>query len=120
MPLTGPSSILLALMASGFNGQRFSFHGYLPRDKKERSARIRELETRALRQDQTQIFIETPYRNVQLMEALLDTCHQDTKICVAMDLTLPGESVITRTISQWGKIDFRNMHKRPAVFLLYY
>ena len=118
VPLTGPSSILLALMASGFNGQNFTFHGYLPIEKSERAKKIREIERTARERDQTQIFIETPYRNRQLLEALAQTCNGLTRICVALDLTLPTEQISVRTAKEW-KGDHPEIHKRPAVFLLY-
>lgn len=118
VPLTGPSSILLALMASGFNGQSFTFHGYLPIEKVERAKKIREIERSAREKDQTQIFIETPYRNRQLLAALAETCHGQTRICVAMDLTLPTEHISVMTAKEW-KGEHPEIHKRPAVFLLY-
>jgi 16S rRNA (cytidine1402-2'-O)-methyltransferase len=115
VPLTGPSSILLALMASGMNGQHFAFHGYLPVERTQRARKLKELEARA--SDETQIFIETPYRNEALLSALLEQCRGDTLLCIAADLTLPGGFVATRTIAEWKKkppiID-----RRPAVFLL--
>jgi 16S rRNA (cytidine1402-2'-O)-methyltransferase len=119
VPLSGPSSIFLALMASGFNGQNFAFTGYLPIDKKERITKIKELESLVYQNDQTQVFIETPYRNKPLMEALLETCHPQSRICIAVDLTLPGEFVLTRTVREWKRTKSPDIHKRPAVFLLY-
>ena len=119
VPLSGPSSIFLALMASGFNGQNFAFSGYLPIDKKERIVKIKELESQAYQKDQTQIFIETPYRNHQMMEALTSTCHPQTRICIAFDLTLPGETVLTCTARQWNMNKWPDFQKKPAVFLLY-
>ncbi|MBI2311346.1 MAG: SAM-dependent methyltransferase [Betaproteobacteria bacterium] len=117
VPLVGPSSILLALMASGLNGQRFAFHGYLPAAAGERDRRITELERESAARDQTQIFIETPYRNGKLFAALVETCRPDTLLCVATDLTLPGERVTTRAIGKWkGKRP--EIEKRPTVFLL--
>lgn len=120
-PLVGPSSLLLALMASGLNGQSFAFHGYLPTDAAARGARIRQLEQRSRQEKQTQILIETPYRNEAMLEALSTHCAGSTLICVATDLTLPSESVRTATAQQWkqevasGKLpEFR---KRPTVFL---
>jgi len=118
VPLVGPSAILLALMASGLNGQRFSFHGYLPVDAAARAARIRELEQRSKREDATQIFIETPYRNDQLLHSLLEHCTGNTLLCIAADLTQPSESIATRTIAAWRK-KLPALNKRPAVFLLY-
>lgn len=118
IPLVGPSSILLALMASGFNGQSFAFQGYLPIDRNERIRRIKELEKLVQSQHQTQIFIETPYRNNHLFEDLLKNCSSTTFLCVAMDLTLPDEFIKTQSISDWKK-KIPNLHKRPAIFLLY-
>ena len=115
VPLAGPSSILLALMASGMNGQRFAFHGYLPVDRLERARRLRELEARASRE--TQIFIETPYRNAAMLQALLEHCRGDTLLCIAADLTLPAESVMTRSIALW-KTKPPAVDRRLVVFLL--
>jgi len=115
-PLVGPSSILLALMASGMDGQRFAFHGYLPVDQAERALRLRALEAQA--REATQIFIETPYRNAILLQALLENCRADTLLCVAADLTLPTEFVATRTIAAWKKKP-PVLDRRPAVFLLH-
>lgn len=117
VPLVGPSSIVLALMASGLEGQRFAFCGYLPRETAERGKRIRELEQRSKREKETQIFIETPYRNEALLAALLETCKPQTKLCTAADLTLPSESVTTKTIEDWRRTKAA-IGKRPAVFLL--
>ena len=116
-PLVGPSSILLALMASGMNGQRFQFAGYLPIDNLERAKAIRELEAESLRKNCTQMFIETPYRNNQLIETLLKTCQASTKFCIAVDLTGKEQQVRTKTIAEWKK-ETVNIHKRPAIFLL--
>lgn len=116
-PLVGPSSILLALMASGFNGQQFAFHGYLPVKDPERAARIRELEAEARRKKQTQIFIETPYRNNPLIDALLQVLQPDTRLCIAVDITGTQESIRTRTISAWKK-ERPAPGKVPAIFLL--
>jgi len=117
LPLVGPSSITLALMASGLEGQRFAFCGYLPRDKAEREARIRELEKRSRKENETEIFIETPYRNEAMMNSLLSTCSSSSLVCVAADLTLPTESVITRNVQQWRRAG-AVIGRRPAVFLL--
>ena len=117
VPLTGPSSVILALMASGFNGQQFAFHGYLPIGQAERSRKIRELERTALEKGQTQIFIETPYRNRQMLAALAETCGKNTRICVAADLTLETEWIRVRTAEEW-KREKPDIHKRPAVFLI--
>jgi 16S rRNA (cytidine1402-2'-O)-methyltransferase len=117
-PLVGPNSILLALMASGMNGQQFQFTGYLPIDAAQRAKAIKSLETESKQKNCTQIFIETPYRNNQLLETLVKTCHPQTRICVATDLTAPTESIQTRTAAHW-KNDVPQLHKRPAIFLLY-
>jgi 16S rRNA (cytidine1402-2'-O)-methyltransferase len=117
-PVIGPSSLILALMASGLEGQRFVFCGYLPREKDERERRIRELEKRSRGERETQIFIETPYRNEALLASLVAICNPATRMCVAADLTLPTESIKTQTIAEWKK-DPAAIGKRPAVFLLY-
>ncbi len=118
-PLVGPSSLLLALMASGLDGQRFAFHGYLPQREPERSKRIVELEKESRQKRQTQLFIETPYRNAALFDALLKACQPDTLLCIATDLTLATESIATRRIADWkcrpANADFA---RRPTVFLL--
>lgn len=116
-PLVGPSSILLALMASGMNGQQFRFVGYLPIDNLERIKAIKELEADSQKKNSTQIFIETPYRNNQLMEALLKNCKSSSKLCIACDLTGSTEWIKTKTIADWTKEEL-NIHKRPVVFLL--
>jgi len=117
VPLVGPSSITLALMASGLEGQRFAFCGYLPRGAAERTRRIRELELRSRKERETEIFIETPYRNDALLSALLQDCSANTSLCIAADLTLEGESVKTRSIAEWRRARAA-IGKRPAVFLL--
>jgi 16S rRNA (cytidine1402-2'-O)-methyltransferase len=117
VPLVGPSSITLALMASGLEGQRFAFCGYLPRESGPRTRRIRELETRSRRERETEIFIETPYRNEALFSALLDVCAPATRLCVAADLTLGTESVRTQSVAEWRRAK-GTLGKRPAVFLL--
>lgn len=118
-PLVGPSSLLLALMGSGFNGQNFAFLGYLPIDRSERIKAIHNLEIRVHREHQTQIFIEAPYRNNQMLEALAESCSPDTMICVATDLTLPTQQILSRTAAQWKKTRLQiNLHKRNTVFLL--
>ncbi len=116
-PLVGPSSILLALMASGMNGQQFQFVGYLPIDNAERSKTIKELETESQKKNCTQIFIETPYRNNQMIEVLLKTCKPTTKICIAAELTSPTEYIKTKTVADWKK-EKTNFHKKPVIFLL--
>jgi 16S rRNA (cytidine1402-2'-O)-methyltransferase len=119
VPLVGPSSILLALMASGFNGQSFTFHGYLPIDKTDRSKKIRQLEGVAEQNNQTQIFIETPFRNNPLLEEILKTAHPKTRLCIACDLTSATEFVQTKTIAEWQK-KVPELHKRPTIFLLFH
>jgi 16S rRNA (cytidine1402-2'-O)-methyltransferase len=117
VPLVGPSSITLALMASGLEGQRFAFCGYLPRENPDRKRKILDLERRSAREGETEIFIETPYRNDVLLQALVETCQPGTRLCVAADLTLPGEAISTKSVAQWRKAPAR-IGKRPAVFLL--
>jgi len=116
-PLVGPSSILLALMASGMNGQQFEFVGYLPIDNLERNKAITALESTSQKKNSTQIFIETPYRNNQLIENLLKTCKPSTRLCIAAELTGPNEFVKTKTISDW-KNEKTDFHKKPVIFLL--
>ena len=121
-PLVGPSSLLLAVMASGLNGQSFAFNGYLPTDAAQRTARIKELETRSRKEKQTQLFIETPYRNTAMLEALVGACAPGTLICVATDLSLATETIRTQTGAQWksqlGAGKAPEFHKKPTVFLL--
>jgi 16S rRNA (cytidine1402-2'-O)-methyltransferase len=117
-PLVGPNSILLALMASGLNGQQFQFHGYLPIDNQQRIKAIKELETGSAKKNCTQVFIETPYRNNQLTEALFKNCNPSTKLCIAVDLTGKNEWIKTKSITGWQK-ENPDFHKRPAIFLLY-
>ena len=118
-PLVGPSSILLALMASGMNGQCFQFHGYLPIDSVERKKKLKELEADSQKRNCTQIFIETPYRNSALVQDVLQTLQPQTKFCIAVDITAPTENIMTKTIVAWKKEALPNLHKRPAIFLLY-
>lgn len=121
-PLVGPSSLLLAVMASGLNGQSFAFNGYLPIDASQRAKRIKELENRSRQEKQTQLFIETPYRNGTLLEALTTTCQSNTLVCIATGLTLTSESIKTQAVAKWkndlasGKAP--DFHKKPTVFLL--
>ena len=117
-PLVGPSSILLALMASGMNGQQFEFVGYLPIDNLERNKAVTALENTSQKKNSTQIFIETPYRNNQLLETLLKTCKPSTKLCIAAELTGPNEYVKTKSIAAWKK-EKTDFHKKPVIFLLY-
>jgi 16S rRNA (cytidine1402-2'-O)-methyltransferase len=118
IPLVGPSSILLALAASGFNGQSFAFHGYLPIDTKACALKLKELE-KNISQNQTQIFIETPYRNIRLFENILRVCNQKNQLCIACDLTLENEYIRMKSIARWKK-ETPPIHKRNAVFLLYH
>ncbi len=118
VPLVGPSAILLALMASGFDGQRFAFHGYLPIDKAERSRKIKELESLSERYQQTQIFMETPFRNNQLLEEVLKSGHLKTMLCIACNITAEDEMIATKTIADWKKQE-PDLHKKPTIFLLY-
>lgn len=121
-PLVGPSSLLLAVMASGLNGQSFAFNGYLPTDAAQRTKRIKSLEERSRQEKQTQLFIETPYRNSALLEAITTVCQASTLVCCATDLSLPSETIRTQTVAKWkndiaaGKTD--HLHKRPTVFLM--
>ncbi len=117
-PLVGPSSILLALMASGMNGQCFQFHGYLPIDSLERKKKIKELELDSQKRNCTQLFIETPYRNNPMIREVLDTCKEETRFCIAVDITANSETIRTQSIKQW-KQAVPDMHKRLAIFLLH-
>lgn len=118
IPLVGPSAVLLALMASGLNGQRFAFHGYLPVDAEQRRKTVKELESDSGRNDRTQIFIETPYRNNATFRGLLDACRDDTLICVATDISTSTEAIRTCPVKTWRKAP-PELHRRPTVFLLY-
>lgn len=118
VPLVGPSSILMSVMGSGFNGQSFAFHGYLPIDAEQRAKRIKTLESRIYTEDQTQLFIETPYRNNKLAEELIKTCKPSTKLCIAADITCADEYIKTKSVKDWaGKIP--DLSKRPCIFLIY-
>ena len=117
VPLVGPSSILLAMMASGLNGQSFAFNGYLPVKPDERARAIRAFERRA-REGQAQLFIETPYRNVKLAEQLLQLCAPQTMLTVACDLTAPGETILTRSVADWRRSRLPELNRRPAIFIL--
>jgi 16S rRNA (cytidine1402-2'-O)-methyltransferase len=117
VPLVGPSSILLAMMGSGMNGQSFTFHGYLPIDKKERKQELKTLERISSEKDQAQIFIETPYRNNGLLEDMTQILHPTTRLCIACDLTLPTEYIITKSITDWTKTKV-DLHKRPTIFIV--
>lgn len=118
IPLVGPSSLLLALMASGLNGQQFAFNGYLPVKSHERIARIKHYEKRSETEKQSQIFIETPYRNNQLIEVLLETCKPATRLCIASNITLSAEWIKTKTIKDWRITKPPDLKKQPAVFIL--
>lgn len=118
VPLVGPSSILMSLMASGFNGQSFAFQGYLPIDNSEKIRKIKQLESRSYSENQTQIFIETPYRNQKLAEDLIANCKPKTKMCIAMNISLDNEYIVTKTMKEWkGKLP--EMHKQLCVFLIH-
>ena len=118
IPLVGPSSILLALMSSGLNGQNFAFNGYLPIDKSDRKRRIKDLEKLSTKIQQTQIFMETPYRNVKLFESILQVCSKNTKLCIASNITLNSENIKTKTIQEWKSSRFPDIHKSPTIFLI--
>ncbi|QQS30845.1 MAG: SAM-dependent methyltransferase [Sphingobacteriales bacterium] len=118
IPLVGPSSMLLALMASGMNGQNFAFTGYLPIQQAQRIQKIRSLEHRILSENQTQVFIETPYRNQSLFTDLINTCKSHLRLCIAANLTLPDQCIKTQTIGNWKKAPLPDLHKIPAVFVL--
>lgn len=118
VPLVGPSSILLSLMASGFNGQSFAFVGYLPIQSADRSKMLRKLEARAFAENQSQIFIETPYRNMKMLEEIIQTCQPSTRLCIAADITLKTEFIKTKTIKEW-KTQLPDLNKRPCIFLIY-
>lgn len=117
IPLVGPSSILLALMASGMNGQSFRFHGYLPVKNPARTNSIRQIERSALDSGETQVFMETPYRNMNLLEEILKTCRDETMLCLAADISLDTEFIKTKTVHEWKK-NLPGIHKRPAIFLI--
>jgi 16S rRNA (cytidine1402-2'-O)-methyltransferase len=119
LPLVGPCAIALALMGSGMNGQRFCFRGYLPVERASREAKIREMEAQSRSHDETQILIETPYRNQQLFASLLETCMPATRLCVAADLTLRSEYIQTASVAEWRASSAPTFERRPAVFLLY-
>jgi 16S rRNA (cytidine1402-2'-O)-methyltransferase len=118
-PLVGPSSILLALMGSGFNGQSFCFHGYLPRDENKRKRYIQQIEAESKKKNSTQIFMETPYRNDALVESILQLCRANTKFCAATNLTLPDESITSQPLSRWKERSIPSFNKKPTIFLLY-
>lgn len=128
VPLVGPSSIIMSVMASGFNGQSFAFHGYLPIDEGKKVARLKQLESRVYSEDQTQLFIETPYRNGKMMKTLLSTLRPQTRICLAANITCADENIKTRTVAEWRKMITQNASDEqikkyipqvPAIFLIY-
>lgn len=119
VPLVGPNSMILALMASGFSGQTFAFNGYLPVKPNERAAKIKNLENRAYKENQTQLFIETPYRNAQLFDSIVKSCRQETKLCVAAGITTDAEFIKTKTVAEWKKSGLPELKKVPAIFALY-
>jgi 16S rRNA (cytidine1402-2'-O)-methyltransferase len=118
VPFVGPSSILLSLMASGLNGQQLAFLGYLPVDKAARIAKLKEIEKRSQTHNETQIFIETPYRNQQILEAILASCNANTRLCIACHVSLSDEMIVTKRISEWKQSTLPDLNKKPTVFLL--
>lgn len=119
VPLSGPSSMIMAVMASGLNGQSFAFNGYLPVKPNERAAKIRQLENRAWNEKQTQLFIEAPYRNLKMLESILNSCRNETRVCVAAGLTTEQEFVRTLSVAEWKKSNEPPINKVPAIFLIY-
>ena len=119
IPLVGPSSILMSVMASGFSGQSFAFNGYLPAKPQERAQKLKQLEQRCYKENQTQLFIETPYRNAQMIESILKTCRPETKLCIASGITCPEEYIKTKSVAEWKKSPILELGKIPAVFLIY-
>ena len=117
VPLVGPSSILMAMMSSGMNGQNFAFNGYLPIDNAERKSMIKNLERLSREKGQSQIFMETPYRNTKLLKELVKTLQKSTRLCVACDITLPSEFIWTKSVHEWGEIDI-DLDKRPTIFVI--
>ena len=118
-PLVGPNSILLALMASGLNVQSFAFHGYLPIKEDERLKKLRQLEKEAIQKKQTQIFMETPYRNNQMLSTILNSLNENIRLCIACDITGETELIETRSLQSWKRKGLPDLHKRPAIFLIY-
>lgn len=119
VPLVGPNSMIMALMASGFNGQNFAFNGYLPIKNGERENKIRQLENKVYKEDQSQLFIEAPYRNDKMLDAILRSCRQDTKLCIAAGITTEQQFICTKTIQQWKKTKKPELNRIPAIFILY-
>jgi len=118
VPMVGPSSILLSLMASGLNGQQFAFLGYLPVEKSQRNQKLKEIEKRSASHKETQLFIETPYRNQAMLDAILQTCHAQTQLCIACDVSLDSEMIVTKSIASWKTSAPIDIHKRPCLFLM--
>lgn len=118
VPMVGPSSIVLALMSSGMNGQSFAFNGYIPIDKSERKTTLKRLERLSFEQNQTQLFIETPYRNNKIIDEICSTLHPNTRVCIACDITLPTEFIRTMTVKEWKHANV-DLHKRPAIFVIH-
>ncbi|MFM2396102.1 MAG: hypothetical protein RLZZ434_684 [Pseudomonadota bacterium] len=118
VPMVGPSSILLSLMASGLNGQQFAFLGYLPVEKLQRNQKLKEIEKRSASHKETQLFIETPYRNQAMLDAILQTCHAQTQLCIACDVSLDSEMIVTKSIASWKTSAPIDIHKRPCLFLM--
>ncbi|MFK7780836.1 SAM-dependent methyltransferase [Psychroserpens sp.] len=118
VPLVGPSSIVLALMSSGMNGQSFAFNGYIPIDKSERKAALKKMERISFEKNQTQLFIETPYRNNKIIEDFCSALHPETRVCIACDITLPSEFIKTMTVKEWKHANV-DLHKRPAIFIIH-
>lgn len=116
-PMIGPSSLLMALMASGLSGQSFTFHGYLPIDKTNRAGKLKAIEKLSVQHKQTQLFIEAPYRNNQMLEAIIENCHKQTLLCIACNVTAEDEFIKTKTLIEWAK-EKPDLHKKPTVFLL--
>lgn len=119
IPLVGPNSMIMAIMASGFNGQNFAFNGYLPVKNGERESKIKMLESRMYKENQTQLFIETPYRNDKMFEAILKSCKGETKLCIASGITSEKEFIVTKTIADWKKTKAPQINKVPTIFLIY-
>lgn len=119
VPLAGPSSMIMAVMASGFNGQSFSFNGYLPAKPSERAVKLHQLENRAYKEDQTQLFIEAPYRNLKMLETITKTLRKETRVCIAAGMTTKDEYIRTLTVEQWEKAGEIPIQKVPAIFLIY-
>lgn len=118
VPLVGPSSILMALMGSGFNGQSFAFNGYLPIQQSDRIKALKRFEQRAKAENQSQLFIETPYRNIKLLQLIIEQLHPDTLLCIAVDISLESEEIYSKTVKEWRKTQI-HLEKRPAIFIIY-